>query len=291
MAANYTAFVWWVVPLWSMGCIVLFFAWLWNRGRAKILRAISVALGLIAAVPLVPGVAARLPKDPPVQVIYRFDDHRWLELKGWDCEGALWYVDSKLGIRSEASPQFYRIVFYRYVHPSTRYIAIPLEDFSGILMSRDGGRTFENDAHVFVPDWGHYDGQFPMPQDVKQFVVVDDRGYIEMKNGRVIQSSLPIGEAWGRTYLDYPVKGEEHSISDYDSPEFRDLKSKAPEVTNYKGWDHMRCDPKVGIVPKRNSLAGIPGIIYSLEAYTIGAPVYFGSRLLQVRKRSNPTVE
>lgn len=23
--------------------------------------------------------------EPPTQVVYRFDDHRYLELKGWDC--------------------------------------------------------------------------------------------------------------------------------------------------------------------------------------------------------------
>ncbi|WP_250495525.1 hypothetical protein, partial [Caballeronia sp. GAWG1-1] len=74
---------------------------------------------------------------------------------------------------------------------------------------------------------------------MKQFVVVDDRGYIEMKNGRVLQSSLPIGAVWGRNYVDYPVKGEEHSIVDYELPEFKDLKSKAPEVKNYTGWTHM----------------------------------------------------
>ncbi|KXV04155.1 hypothetical protein CR51_14400 [Caballeronia megalochromosomata] len=227
-----------------------------------------------------PGVAAQMPREIPTQVIYRFDDHRWLELKGWECEGALWYFDSKLGIKTEVVPHSYRIVFYRYVHPSTRYIAIPLEDFSGIEVSLDEGRTFGTSAHVFVPDWGHYDGQFPMPQDVKQFVVADDRGYIEMNNGRVIQSSLPVGEAWGKTYLDYPVKGEEHSIVDYDFPEFQDLRNRAPEVMGYKGWTHMKCDPNVGIVPKRDSLAGIPGIIYSLEAYTLSAPIYFGSKWL-----------
>ncbi|MEP8839089.1 hypothetical protein ABKV41_23645, partial [Enterobacter roggenkampii] len=30
--------------------------------------------------------------EPPTQVVYRFDDHRYLELKGWDCEGELWYT-------------------------------------------------------------------------------------------------------------------------------------------------------------------------------------------------------
>uniref|UniRef100_UPI002027DCE4 hypothetical protein n=1 Tax=Caballeronia sp. GAWG1-1 TaxID=2921742 RepID=UPI002027DCE4 len=121
---------------------------------------------------------------------------------------------------------------------------------------------------------------FPMPEDVKQFVVVDDRGYIEMKNGRVLQSSLPTEDIWGNMYVDYPFPGEEHSINSYSFPEFKDLKSKAPEVKNYTGWTHMKCDPNLGIVPKKNSLSGISGVIYSLEAYSLAAPVYFGSRLL-----------
>jgi hypothetical protein len=48
-------------------------------------------------------------KEPPTQVVYRFDDHRYLELKGWDCEGELWYVDAKKGIHSQIASQFYRI--------------------------------------------------------------------------------------------------------------------------------------------------------------------------------------
>ncbi|EPH2696713.1 TPA: hypothetical protein RFX11_004781, partial [Klebsiella aerogenes] len=39
-------------------------------------------------------------QEPPTQVIYRFDDHRYLELKGWDCEGELWYTDTQKKIRS-----------------------------------------------------------------------------------------------------------------------------------------------------------------------------------------------
>ena len=45
-------------------------------------------------------------QDAPTQVIYRFDDHRYLELKGWNCEGALYYVDPVRGIRSEVASQF-----------------------------------------------------------------------------------------------------------------------------------------------------------------------------------------
>ncbi|MVZ47682.1 hypothetical protein GP890_24435, partial [Escherichia coli] len=42
-------------------------------------------------------------QDAPTQVIYRFDAHRYLELKGWNWQGALYYVDPQRGIRSEGS--------------------------------------------------------------------------------------------------------------------------------------------------------------------------------------------
>jgi hypothetical protein len=69
-------------------------------------------------------------------VIYRFDDHRYLELKGWNCEGALYYVDPVRGIRSEVSSQFYRAFAGKYVHPSERYIAIPSWDTDAFAVSK-----------------------------------------------------------------------------------------------------------------------------------------------------------
>jgi len=42
------------------------------------------------------GLAADcMAKEPPTQVVYRFDDHRHLEIKGWGCEGELWYTYTK----------------------------------------------------------------------------------------------------------------------------------------------------------------------------------------------------
>ena len=75
---------------------------------------------VLAAMLMVVGCQAQ---QPPTQVIYRFDDHRYLELKGWDCEGELWYTDSQRKIHSQIYSQFYR-VFTKLVHPSERYIAI-----------------------------------------------------------------------------------------------------------------------------------------------------------------------
>lgn len=280
--------VWWLVPLWSTGLIVYVAVRLRQRARGRHWSIIMAVLAAIAAVPLFPTLAAQRIQAPPTQVVYRFDDHRWLELTGWMCEGALTYVDAKQGIRTEVVPQFYRIVFFPYIHPSERYIAIPFEDLV-MKVSRDGGRTFgPADGRIDIGFGNRYGEERPDAQDVKQFVVVDDRGYLETKNGRVLQSSLPIGDYWGLDYIDYPLTPSDRSLNLYDRPGFQDLKSKAPEIRNYMGWTHMKCDPNVGIVPPKTSLAGVPGLIYSAEAYTIGAPVYFGWRVYKRMHATDP---
>jgi len=81
-------------------------------------------------------------KEPPTQVVYRFDDHRYLELKGWNCEGALWYTDTQRNIHTEPVSQFYRIFTKKFVHPSDRYIAIPVWDSAGSIVSKDYGKTW-----------------------------------------------------------------------------------------------------------------------------------------------------
>jgi len=66
--------------------------WIWKRAHRPQWLVGLVALAVIAAIPLLPALAAQRPQDPPTQVVYRFDGHRWLELTGWMCEGALDYV-------------------------------------------------------------------------------------------------------------------------------------------------------------------------------------------------------
>ncbi len=76
------------------------------KGLCTVLAATSVVLAT--------GCPA---KEPPTQVVYRFDDHRYLELKGWDCEGELWYTDTELGIHTQPVSQFYKI-FTKKIHTS-----------------------------------------------------------------------------------------------------------------------------------------------------------------------------
>ncbi|WP_157651565.1 hypothetical protein [Burkholderia ubonensis] len=282
--------VWWMVPLWSTALLLCAGLVIWRQLHRKHWLIGIATLAAIAAIPLFPALATQRQQDPPTQVVYRFDDHRWLELTGWLCEGALNYVDAKQHIRTEVASKFYRVVFFLYIHPSTQYIAIPFNDsLAHFMVSRDGGRTFGPDAMI-APGYSPRTERIPRPDDVKRFVVVDNRGYIETKDGRLLQSSLPEGEYWGLTYIDDPKPGDVLP-NDSETRPFRDLRSSVPEIKNYEGWTHMKCDPNVGVVPPKASLAGVPGLIFSAEAYTIGAPIYFGWRSLKRRSQSESVVE
>ncbi|WP_420841607.1 T6SS immunity protein Tli3 family protein [Enterobacter oligotrophicus] len=212
---------------------------------------------------------ARQLQEPPTQIVYRFDDHRYLELKGWDCEGELWFTDTKRGIHSQVWSQFYRIFTKRFVHPSERYIAISAWG-GGFTVSKDYGRTWSG-AH-YSPGENEPDGMnLPPYDDIISFTVVNDQGFLQTKHS-LYMSSKPFddprlaaggpgitytlddgdvyhidprspGPAWG---LDYITKRAlKNDIAKYHT-NYQNLPDKTPEVKNYTGWDHMRCDMDAG---------------------------------------------
>ena len=209
-------------------------------------------------------------KEPPTQVVYRFDDHRYLELKGWDCEGALWYTDTKRGIHTESVSQFYRIFTKKFVHPSEQYIAITGWGVGGFSVSKDYGKTWQ--LAQFSPGENEPDGMNAPPQeDVEAFTVVNDQGFLQTKH-RLYMSSRPFddprvlpggpgiqyrlengepdeitpefpGWPWGLIY--FTKEGLEGKVIRHES-NYQNLPDKVPEVKGYTGWDHMRCDMDAG---------------------------------------------
>ncbi|WP_327062157.1 hypothetical protein [Leclercia adecarboxylata] len=115
----------------------------------------------VLAVAAVALAADCMAKEPPTQVVYRFDDHRYLELKGWDCQGELWYTDTKRGIHSQPYFQFYRIFTRKFIHPSERYISIPNWEVDGFLVSKDYGETWR--AVGFAPGHNEPNGEKRAP--------------------------------------------------------------------------------------------------------------------------------
>ena len=238
---------------------------------------IALMAGLISA-------CQATPQSPPTQVVYRFDDNRFLELVGYNCEGALWFTDTKLGIHSQVEEQFYRIFSNKYVHPSERYIAITMYEGSGFYISKDYGRTW--DMASYAPGSGavRYGASNPKREDIESFTVVNDQGFMLTKAGDIYMSSKPFddprlspggsgiaytfldhrgnlkqdrlmpgnsGLDWGREYLSWnSVNSSTPWVIDAFKPNWQGIPDKVPEVKNYTGWDHMRCDPNLGLASK-----------------------------------------
>ncbi|WP_336369558.1 T6SS immunity protein Tli3 family protein [Rahnella perminowiae] len=231
-------------------------------------------------------VGAAQAKEPPAQVVYRFDDHRYLELKGWDCVGALWYTDTQKTIHTEVVKQFYQIFTQPFIHPSEKYIAIPGLNVSEFVVSKDYGKTWQ--TAVFAPEnlewrlkqWSNQPVH-PDRENTISFTVVNQRGYLltrpynnprEKQKKWMFMSSQPFdapemntdkpinidvgpdykpvampggfrGWSWGTLYI---TADELRQTSLRGQTNWQDLPDKVPEVKNYLGWEHMRCDMDAG---------------------------------------------
>ncbi|MFU1850599.1 hypothetical protein ACM6O5_00010, partial [Citrobacter portucalensis] len=81
-------------------------------------------------------------KKIPSQVIYRFDDNRYLELIGYDCEGYVVYHDIKRKIhKSIYGNPIYRVFSGEFIHPSEQYILVPEWEPGAYKISKDYGQT------------------------------------------------------------------------------------------------------------------------------------------------------
>jgi len=235
---------------------------------------IYVSLAILTGLVLMTGCAQ--PQEPPSQVIYRFDDHRYLELQGWYCEGALFYVDPVRGIRSEVASQFYRAFGEKFVHPSERYIAIPSWNTSAFLVSKNYGATwrvarFGTGFHKVEPDGS----SSPSRENILSFTVINDQGFLLTRQGNLYMSSKPFddprilpggagidyvdedgdkhhmrpgfaGAAWGMSYI--PPRTMKN-LTASELTNWQNLPTRVPEVINYKGWDRMRCNMDKGLQP------------------------------------------
>ncbi|MBF7993714.1 hypothetical protein [Rahnella laticis] len=227
------------------------------------------------------------PQSPPTQVVYRFDDHRYLELTGFNCQGGVRYIDTQRGIQHQIYDVStgYRIFTKKFVHPSERYIAITSYEGGGFAISKDYGQTW--DGASFSPGGGaiRYKGSNPTREEIESFTVVNDQGFMLTKAGDIYMSSKPfddprlepggsgidyvytskrgtsehhlnpndssVGSQWGKHYLSWnsvqmPTPWQTFA---YQS-NFQGIPNKVPAAINYSGWDHMRCDPNLGLTSK-----------------------------------------
>jgi len=228
---------------------------------------ISRIVASMAGVFIMSGCHGR-PAEIPTQVVYRYDDHRYLELKGFYCQGALWYTDTKRGIKTEIFDQFYQVFDQIYIHPSERYMVVTNWDDNGAgTVSKDYGKTWQPVSMT--------GGRQPNNRDFHSLTVVDDRAYWLAKDGRLYTSSAPFDDPRllpGGSGIRYTIDGEDYDITpQYPGRKWglefiqntdlahltmgfhsnwQDPPQKVPEVKNYQGWDHMKCNPDLGLKAK-----------------------------------------
>ena len=153
-------------------------------------------------------------KKTPSQVIYRYDDNRYLELKGYNCEGALWYHDIRRNIHKELVNGIYstyRIFSGVYIHSSDKYILIPRWEPDAYKISKDYGQTWQVAKYMasFPALERNSDGimrDYPEGKEIKRVVVVNNQAFISTAQGHLYMSSYPFDDprlAPGGPGIDY----------------------------------------------------------------------------------------
>ncbi|MCS2155966.1 hypothetical protein MUU48_03290 [Scandinavium sp. H11S7] len=144
-------------------------------------------------------VACSGTNKPPSQVVYRYDDHRYLELIGYYCEGALWYHDTQKNIHTELVDgvySTYQIFTHTYIHPSEKYILIPRWEPGAYKISKDYGKkwgvaTYMSASGTVELDSEGINRDRPEGKEIKRIVVVNDQAFITTSKGHLYMSSYP----------------------------------------------------------------------------------------------------
>ncbi|WP_413596482.1 hypothetical protein, partial [Citrobacter youngae] len=151
-------------------------------------------------------------KKIPSQVIYRFDDNRYLELIGYDCEGYVVYHDVKRNIhKSIYGNPIYRVFSGEFIHPSEQYILVPEWEPGAYKISKDYGQTWQVAKYMasFPALERNSDGimrDYPEGKEIKRVVVVNNQAFISTAQGHLYMSSYPFDDprlAPGGPGIDY----------------------------------------------------------------------------------------
>ena len=152
-----------------------------NKGSA-----IKIIIGTISLC-----VISGCTKKTPSQVIYRFDDNRYLELIGYDCEGYVVYHDIKRKIhKSIYGNPIYRVFSGEFIHPSEQYILVPEWEPGAYKISKDYGQTWQVAKYMasFPALERNSDGVMrdrPEGKEIERVVVVNNQAFITTAKGHL----------------------------------------------------------------------------------------------------------
>ena len=227
------------------------------------------------------------PQSPTTQVVYRFDDHRYLELTGFNCEGGLTYTDTKKNIHTviyENSDR-YRVYTKTFIHPSEHYIVIPVYGESeSLTISKDYGQTWEGAR--FSPGGGADpygkriparktaygmdvvagENTSPLYEDVISFTDINDQGFMLTKWGDIYMSSKPFDDQRlqpGGSGIDYVYEGTKHHLNTQDNG----TGNNSYWGKNYLSWASVQMPKPWQTSAYQTNFQGIPNKVPEVKNY------------------------
>ena len=175
----------------------------------------------------------------PTQVVFRFDEHRFIQLTGYGCQGRMYYVDDQKQIYYELARHSAKVLTEPFAHMPEDYIFVPLSDYSAIDFSQDGGHSFETIHIETYEGMGSYQ---PTYHTVENIVVMNNQFFLKDKNRGIYRSPKPIGSAF--TVLSATNEKYLAGHRQYKGYRWTDQPQTMPIMpADYPGWQRWQCDP------------------------------------------------
>jgi hypothetical protein len=225
-----------LVIIYSVVAVLLLIVTLYKRWY---LLSCPCYLGFIAvcfAIMPLPG-EERQERISPTQIVFRFDEYRYLQLTGSGCRGKLYYIDEQKQVYYELAVHSARVLTEPFAHTVGDYIFVPYEDYSGSLYSQNGGRTFKKiDISPFA------DIHRERREQIKGTVVVNNQLFMDTTSG-IYRSPKPFGSHIAVEVLSPQEVKKWMGGERYAGARWRGDITKMPHMPDdYKGWYHWQCD-------------------------------------------------
>ena len=175
----------------------------------------------------------------PTQVVFRFDEHRFIQLTGYGCQGRMYYIDEQKQIYYELARHSAKVLTEPFAHMPEDYIFIPSSDYSAIDFSQDGGRSF---GTIDIETYEGMESYQPTYHTVENIVVMNNQLFFKDKNRGIFRSPKPIGS--GFTVLSATNEKYLAGHRQYKGYRWTDQPQTMPIMpANYTGWQRWKCDP------------------------------------------------
>ncbi|MDF7669684.1 hypothetical protein PT276_00455 [Orbaceae bacterium ESL0721] len=201
----------------------------------------------LCAILPIPGKDRKV-RTSPTQVVFRFDESRYLQLTGSGCRGKLYYIDEKSQVYNELAVHSAEVLTEPFAHTAGDYIFVPYETYSGVLYSQDGGRIFKT-VHTSPGLWREkVKGTVVVNNQLFTETVIDNNPHFNPHFKDTVEgmyrSAKPYGSHIATDILSYEELDKRMKFERFGGKRWQSDITELPQLpSDYKGWYKWQCDP------------------------------------------------